>query len=111
MAQDRDLELIKLQMAMAFGQGAGSMLAAEEAIGQMFSANSTIVDRAMKDWDASRWAFTELMRVLGQVSAVRAAMDGSGYIRYVHIEAALPAALGLCPCKETDGIRYKFPIR
>ena len=111
MADGHDVELVKLQMAMAFGQGAGSMLAAEEAIGQMFASNSDIVDRAIQDWDQSRWAFIELMRVLGQMAAVRAAMAGQGYIRWMDIEGALPAALGLCPCAHKDGYRNRYPIR
>ena len=111
MQAPHDVELVKLQMTMAFGQGAGSMLAAEEALGQMYSVNNQIVVRAMEDWDSSRWAFIELMRLLGQVSATRAAVAGSAYIRYVDIAAALETVLILCPCMELNGIRAKYPIR
>jgi hypothetical protein len=111
MADIHDVELVKLQMAMAFGQGAGSMLAAEEAIGQMFATNNTILTTAMINWDQSRWAFTELMRLIGQVAATRAATAGRAYINYADIEGAVSAALILCPCMEIDGVRAKYPVR
>jgi hypothetical protein len=91
-------DTMRLQMAMAFGQGAGCMLASPEALAFILSENTALIDRAIGDWAASRPAFIELVRVLGQVAATKAAVDGSPQIERQHIELGLQTVLKVCPC-------------
>jgi hypothetical protein len=91
---------VKLQMAMAFGQGAGAMLAEEEALEKLLSTEMEMVERAAGKWSTFHWAFLTLLRTLGQVSAVRAAHAGQARIRWVDIEASLSVVLGPCPSLE-----------
>jgi hypothetical protein len=95
---DNSVELIRLQMAMAFGQGAGSMLASHDALEFLLTGQAGVIEGAAKDWKASRFAFIELVRVLGQVAATNAAVDKVWEIERRHVEQALPAAFGPCPC-------------
>lgn len=96
-----DIDAVKLQLAMAFGQGAGTMLANAEALQTLLAEEGDIIGNALGNWSASHWAFTELVRTLGQLSATRAAMGGSAEIRWADIAESLPAALGRCPCLDT----------
>jgi hypothetical protein len=91
-------ESIRLQLAMAFGQGAGVMLATPEALAFLSSEHASLVQRAVRDWTDSRFAFVELVRVLGQLSAAYAANDSKWEIEVAHVKKALPAVLGPCPC-------------
>src|SRR6188508_2070074 len=93
-----DLEAVKLQLAMAFGQGAGAMLARPDALHRLFTGNEKIITNALSDWEASQWAFTALVRLLGQLSATRAAAAGRMEIDWPDIDECLPETLGLCPC-------------
>ena len=93
-----DIEAVKLQLAMAFGQGAGAMLANPDALQRLFTDNEHIITNALPDWEASQWAFTALVRNLGQLSAVRAAAAGRAEISWPDIEELLPETLQLCPC-------------
>jgi hypothetical protein len=94
-----NIEAVKLQLAMAFGQGTGVMLAETEALDTLLAEESEVLRSAMtSNWEANRWAFTELVRTLGQVSAVHAAVDGSATIRWKHVQKALPAVMVICPC-------------
>jgi hypothetical protein len=92
-------DTIRLQLAMAFGQGAGSMLANEEAIEYALSAHAAIIDRAIGNWEGTRPAFIELVRLLGQIAAARAASDGKPEIERQHVEFAIPGILNICPCR------------
>jgi hypothetical protein len=92
------VDAIQLQMAMAFGQGAGCMLANPEALAFALSENAGLIERARGDWVASRPAFIELVRMLGQIAATRAAVDGSPEIERRHVEFGLQAVLAACPC-------------
>jgi hypothetical protein len=94
------IDAAKLQLAMAFGQGAGVMLANPEALETLLSVHGEVLRNAMVDWSASRWAFVELVRTLGQLSAARAAANGSPVIRWDDINPAMEVVLGLCPCDE-----------
>jgi hypothetical protein len=94
------VETVKLQLAMAFGQGAGAMLAEGEALEGLLADKGAILSRALGNWEASHWAFTDLVRVLGQIAASRAASEKHGRIRWTDIEYALPAVMDLCPCLE-----------
>jgi hypothetical protein len=102
------IESVKLQLAMAFGQGAGAMLANTEALETLLAEEGEVLTRAMTDWNASHWAFTELVRVLGQLSAAHAAAAGSAEIRWPDIAASLQAVMTLCPCLE-PGARLRNP--
>jgi hypothetical protein len=94
------IDAAKLQLAMAFGQGAGVMLANPEALETLLSEHGEILRSAMADWNASRWAFIELVRTLGQLSAARAAANGSAVIRSEDINPSMEVVLSLCPCDE-----------
>ena len=91
-------DAIKLQLAMAFGQGAGTMLANAEALETLLSEQGEMLATALNTWDKSRWAFTELVRTLGQLSAANAAAGGSAEIRWQDIKASIRPVLDLCPC-------------
>jgi hypothetical protein len=91
-------EAVKLQLAMAFGQGAGAMLANAEALDRLLAERGDILVNAMGNWNASRWPFIELVRLLGQVSAARAAAAGSAEIRWVDVAESIVPVLDLCPC-------------
>jgi len=96
------IDSVKLRLAMAFGQGAGVLLATDEALERLLSEKGDMLANATVDWNASRWAFTELVRTLGQLSAARAAAEGSAEIQWTHIEASLEAVLSLCPCIDRE---------
>jgi hypothetical protein len=93
-------ETVRLQMMMAFGQGAGSMRASLDAIQWLMTDPSTSgdIDRAAANWDASKWAFLDLIRVLGQIAATKAAVAGDWQIERTHLEQAIPAVRIGCPC-------------
>lgn len=95
-----NIDGVKLQMAMAFGQGAGVMFADEEALERLLVQENQMVERATAQWPTFRWAFLDLVRVLGQVSAARAAHAGNARIRWTDIEGSLPVVLGPCPSLE-----------
>lgn len=95
-----DIETVKLQLAMAFGQGAGVMLADAEAVTTLLAEEGDIIKNAIGNWDKSRWAFVELVRILGHLSAANAAADGSAVIKWKHIGPRIPAVLDICPCLE-----------
>ena len=95
---NESFDTIRLQLAMAFGQGAGSMLANSETLAFALSAHSGLIERAAGDWTASKPAFIELVRVLGQIAATRAVLDGKAEIEKQHIQEAIPAVLNVCPC-------------
>jgi hypothetical protein len=96
------VETIQLQLAMAFGQGAGAMLANPEALAFALSENAALIRRAAGDWTASKPAFIELVRVLGHITATRAAMDGKHEIGRNHIQDGIRTVLGVCPCSPSN---------
>jgi hypothetical protein len=86
---------------MAFGQGTGVMIASHEALNHLLSGNSgLIIDRAASNWDASHWAFVELTRLLGQLSASHAAARNSAVIQPEDIDACMHVMIDLCPCDD-----------
>jgi hypothetical protein len=93
-----NVDTVKLQLAMAFGQGAGTMLANAEALETLLAEHGAILGSALTNWSASHWAFTELVRTLGQLSAARAAASGSPEIRWSDIEPSIAAVMEICPC-------------
>lgn len=96
---------LQLQLAMAFGQGAGAMTASPEALSFALSNNAALIRRARADWAASRFAFIELVRRLGQVSATHAIMDKKSEIGKKHVIDGLRIILPICPC----GVRIPLP--
>jgi hypothetical protein len=93
-----DVETIKLQLAMAFGQGAGVMLATSDALNHLLSDHSLLIEQAAPSWSVSHWAFTQLTRHLGQLSAHHAAAHNSAVIRVQDLDACIHVVLDLCPC-------------
>jgi hypothetical protein len=96
---------MRLQLAMAFGQGAGVMIADAEALDRLVTEQTALIANANASWHASHWAFIELVRRLGQVSAARAAMERSAVIRWEHIAWSIPAVMELCPCLDRPPVR------
>ena len=94
---------IQLQLAMAFGQGTGTMMADPDAIVFALSDQGTTIERAARDWNGTKHTLFELVRLIGQIAAVQAAMDKKPQIEKKHVLIAIPVALGVCPCLE------KFP--
>lgn len=76
------------------------MLASPDALNFLVTDQAGLIERAAKDWKASRFAFIELVRVLGQIAATNAAVDKVWEIERRHVEQALPAAFSPCPCLE-----------
>lgn len=93
-----NVEMVKLQLAMAFGQGAGSMLADSDALRSLLDENGDILKTAMGNWNDSRWAFVELIRVLGQHAASNACGAGHPRIQWPDIKRAIPVVMIECPC-------------
>ena len=91
-------DAVKLQLAMAFGQGSGCMIAEPEALEQLLNEQSSIIAPAIATWHTSHWAFLELVRRLGHLSATRAGMQPSAVIRWEHIQPSLAAVMIICPC-------------
>ena len=89
---------IRMHMLVAFGQGTGCMFATTEALTMAFAKSSGLMDRAADDWRRSQWAFLQLVRLIGQTAAVRAAIDNSPEIRIQHMDQAMNMVLSLCPC-------------
>jgi hypothetical protein len=96
---------MQLQLAMAFGQGTGAMTASPEALAFALSKNAALIRRARGDWQASRYAFTELVRRLGQASATLAIVDGRPEIAEEHVKRGLDIVLGVCPCRQRSVAR------
>ncbi len=96
------IDAVKLQLAMAFGQGSGAMLASGEALDTLLAEEGQFLANAMGNWNVNRWAFTQLVRTLGQLSAAHAAAGSSAEIRWVDIEPSIPVVMDLCPCRDRD---------
>ena len=98
-------ETISWQLAMAFGQGAGNLVATPGAVSaamapfrETFSNNVTSWD----DWSLKAIAFA---RTLGQCAATRAVTEGAAVISSAHVGWALETVgnnaimpLGQCNC-------------
>jgi hypothetical protein len=102
-----ETDSVKLQLAMAFGQGAGAMLANAQALETLLAEQGDILTNAIGNWNESRWAFIELVRILGQLSATHAAVGGSAEIRWIDIQPSLAHVLTLCPCREAGPQRRR----
>ena len=103
-----NVETVKLQLAMAFGQGAGAMLANPEALEKLLAEEGEVLKNAIGNWNESHWAFTQLVRTLGQISAAQAAVAGSAEIRWSDISKSLAPVMAICPCF-VAGVRRPTP--
>lgn len=93
-----DKQSIELQLAMAFGQGTGTMMADPDALVFALDEQRTVIDRAARDWTATKHTLFELVRLIGQIAAVHAALDKKPAIEKKHVDIAIPVALQVCPC-------------
>jgi hypothetical protein len=80
-----------LQLAMAFGQGAGSMLAAEEGIKTALAPYERKISEVSGRWSQVAVIFIEYARILGHLSAVHAAQAGRCVITSEDVEVGLRA--------------------
>jgi hypothetical protein len=96
--ENPSVDEMQLQLAMAFGQGAGAMMASPDALVFALSKNAALIRRARTDWEASRFAFIELVRRLGQISATLAIVDGKSEILKKHVLKGLITIVPVCPC-------------
>lgn len=89
---------VQLQLAMAFGQGTGTMMANAEALEYALTQHSDVIQRANVDWPSAKYTFLELVRLAGQIAAVHAAHDSRAEIERSDVERAIRGVLGVCPC-------------
>ena len=98
-------ETISWQLAMAFGQGAGNLLATPGAVTAAISPFRETFSSNVQHWDD--WGLKSMMfaRTLGQVAAVRAVMSEAVVIDAAHVTWALDRVaanqilpLGVCNC-------------
>jgi hypothetical protein len=92
------VEEMQLQLAVAFGQGTGAIPASPDALAFALSKNAVLIRRARGDWDASRYAFIDLVRRMGQIAATLAIVGGRAEIATAHVRAALRLINPICPC-------------
>lgn len=78
-----------LQLAMAFGQGTGTMLATEEAVKTALASLTAYLEKSSVRWNRDSLKFIEYARALGTVAAVAAAGDRAFVIGREHVETAL----------------------
>lgn len=93
-----NVETVKLQLAMAFGQGAGSLLAEGDAIKRLLADSGPLLAIAVKDWEQYQVPFVHHVRLLGQHSAMRAGAAGHAVIGWRDIRDSMGPALLGCPC-------------
>lgn len=97
-------QAIQLQLAMAFGQGTGAMMAEAEALRMALDGQTEVVGRALKDWGRTSHTLFQLVRLIGQIAATHAALDRVPEIQRRHVELAIPVAMIVCPCSEKTGV-------
>jgi hypothetical protein len=95
-----------LQLAMAFGQGAGTMPASRASLATLFGTYSANV-RADTGWDGHALLALEFGRALGRAAAAHALRAGRCVIDIPDVEFALKVVrnsqiepLGECPLTE-----------
>ena len=84
MASENDGKVF--QLAMAFGQGAGPLLASEQATVEAASRIATMLEPAFKHWRTSGPIAVGLVRIAGQVAAQRAIERHHLYIEFDDID-------------------------
>ena len=75
-----------LQLAMAFGQGAGAYLAGEEAARPAAEKITSMLEPAFKKWDTAGPIAVHLVRIAGQMAAQRAIERRHIYIFFDDID-------------------------
>jgi hypothetical protein len=80
---------IGLQLAMAFGQGAGTMLATPRALMAAFNTYAEAFTDRAESWSAFELRAVEYARALGQVAAWTAVDNGRCIIDLADVRAAL----------------------
>jgi hypothetical protein len=73
---------------MAFGQGAGVMLATPEALAAAYTACQSAINEKAGQWPEIELRTIEFARAVGFVSAVTAAQKGHGVIDVDDVKAA-----------------------
>jgi hypothetical protein len=98
---------ITYQLAMAFGQGAGTMLASAGAVSTAIAPFSETFSNNLAQWDDWALKSIEYARALGKLSSVYAAVNGAAVIQTAHVNWALEQIanntvlpLGPCNCIE-----------
>jgi len=85
---------IGLQLAMAFGQGAGALLATAEALETAFDTYAEAFDDRAAEWHAFELRAIEYSRALGQVAAWTAMSNGRCIIDAKDVRAAFAVVRG-----------------
>jgi hypothetical protein len=104
-ATPSEFDTITWQLAMAFGQGAGTMLATPSAVSDALSPyRAYLIDNA-GSWNDVALLFIEYSRALGTLSMVNAASRGAAVIDATDVKKALISIrsnkafpLGPCNC-------------
>jgi len=94
---------ITLQLAAAFGQGAGVMLIEADALRPAYEAYAPHITRAVPFWDTDALTSVSVMRAMGAYAAHLALSDRRFVISRGDVESALTvvtrshaAPLGIC---------------
>jgi len=99
MAQVSVSGTIHLEIAIAFGQGAGTMRTSRSAVkyGLALLRKNKHCIAAIEDWGTARTVFLGQAVKCGQVAAACALLGGVGEIRAADIESALEDKRIRCP--------------
>lgn len=82
-------QTIGLQLAMAFGQGAGAMLATSEALLTAYNAYLPSFERKAGEWPEHELRSLQYARALGFLAAFTAAQNGRAVIDVEDVRTAL----------------------
>jgi hypothetical protein len=103
MADETSFEGLTLQLAMGFGQGAGVLLATEEALMTALGAYKNQLRDIGERWESLAVQTIEYSRTMGSLSAHHALSDGRCVIDVGDVQYALTAVarntvlpLGVC---------------
>ena len=95
---------ITLQLAAAFGQGAGIMLMEAGALRPAYTTYVDHISRSVPYWESDALTSISVMRAMGAYAAHRALSDGRFVISRGDVESAMTvvprlhaAPLGSCP--------------
>jgi hypothetical protein len=102
-----DFETMTWQLAMAFGQGAGTMLATSAAVSEAIAPYRQYLTGNTGSWNSVALLFIEYTRALGRLAMVNAASRGAAVIDAADVKKALLSIrgnqlfpLGPCNCLE-----------
>ena len=114
---DDDLQAIGFQLAMAFGQGAGTMLATSRALQAAFKPYDSAVRNRLGNWADAELRAVAFARALGHVAAVHAAGRGHCVIDVEDVEYGLDAVrrnelrpLGACDLTDRRANKPVGPV-